>query len=177
MFRQIKQPTIFLGLTFQSESAQLAAIKFKNESMEILFEQSIPSMNEIPKNLVEPFKGKEIGISLPDAIAIHRTLNIDLDLSGEDLIETVQLELSRILPYRLEDAYWDFHRYENSTQVLVVAAPKKQIMSYIEMFKSLELNLSLITFNSYALKNVNERTIPHSLAVEIALETQEHYDY
>ena len=177
MFRQVKQATIFLGLTFQSESAQLSAIEFKNESFEILFEQAIPSLSEIPKNLVEPFKGMEIGIGLPDTIAIHRTLTVDLDLSEEDFIETVQLELARILPYRLEDAYWDCHRQENSNQVLVVAAPKKQILPYVEILRSLKLNLSLITFNHYALKNLSQRTTQHSLAVEIALETREHHDY
>jgi len=177
MFRQVKPPTIFLGLTFQSESAQLSAIEFKNESFEILFEQSIPSLDEIPKNLIELFKGMSIGISLPDTMAIHRTLTFDLELSEEDLIETVQLELSRILPYRLEDAYWDCHRQKDSNQVLVVAVPKKQIAPYVEKIKSLELNLSLITFDSYALKNLSQRTTQHSLAVEIALETREHHDY
>ena len=54
---------------------------------------------------------------------------------------------------------------------------KKQIATYLEMITSLELNLSLITFNSYTLKNLAARTTPHSLAVEVALETREHHDY
>ena len=155
----------------------MSAIEFKNKSFEIVFEQSFPSLNQIPKDLVEPFKGMAIGISLPDTMAVHRTLTLDPELSEEDLIETVQLELSRILPYRLEDAYWDFYRQTASQQIIVVAAPKKQIATYLEMITSLELNLSLITFNSYTLKNLAARTTPHSLAVEVALETREHHDY
>ena len=110
-------------------------------------------------------------------MCIRDRLNIDHGLLEEDFIETVQLELSRILPYQLEDAYWDCHRQEDSSQVLVVAAPKKQLLPYVEVLKSLELNLSLITFNHYPIKNLSQRTTQHSLAVEIALETREHHDY
>ena len=87
-----------------------------------------------------------VAASLPVAKVFTRVLDLPA-MNPTDLAQAVKLEAEQYIPVPLPDLYIDFETIVESSegsQVLMVAAPRAIVDSYVKLFDILELEVALI---------------------------------
>lgn len=87
-------------------------------------------------------------LSLPDKETFF--INLKIDLKEPDLVEAIYKQAGENLPVDLNNCLSDY-LVKDDNEVFFVAAPKKIINQYIELFKKAELNLAVMDFESACL--------------------------
>lgn len=99
----------------------------------------------ITKDLVGHITTNRITSSLPVAYTFSRVLALP-PMDKKDLAEAVTLEAEQYIPMPLKQLYIDFDiarvNKDGSSEILVVAAPKNIVDSYVQLFSMLDLELA-----------------------------------
>ncbi len=100
----------------------------------------------ITKHLVGSLDARRVAASLPVATTFNRILTLP-KMDGDDLKQAVSLEAEQYIPMPIEELYLDYeiaHSGADGTEVLLVAAPKVLVESYMKLFDILGLELALL---------------------------------
>ena len=93
---------------------------------------------------------KRVNLSVPVSKVFTRTLQLPPKLSVEELDQAVRLEAEQYVPVPLPDLYIDYEIIQapqndtGSVEVLMVAAPRSIIDSYIKLFDFVDLEVASI---------------------------------
>lgn len=87
------------------------------------------------KNLIGEITTRRVVVAVPAARTFARTIVLP-KLSPNDLAEAVRLETEQYIPLPVDELYLDYSNVsttDKETELLVIAAPKKLVDSYIEL--------------------------------------------
>lgn len=102
-----------------------------------------PSLNHIP---VGKIAARRVTAALPVAKIFTRVLELP-SMKPDDLAQAVRLEAEQYIPVPLPDLYIDYEVIESSpehTEVLMVAAPRAIVDSYMKLFDLLGFEVAMI---------------------------------
>lgn len=111
-------------------------------------------------NLVGEIDTRRVALTVPVAKTYNRVITLP-DLSKKDLDAAVQLETSQYIPVPVEELYVDYtvtDQTKETTEILVVAVPKKIIDSYMTYAHMLGLEVAAIETTISA----SSRLVAHS---------------
>lgn len=97
----------------------------------------------IDNNLVGSITSKRVAITIPSYSTYTRTMSLPI-MDTKDLAEAVRLEAEQYIPVAVEDLYIDYNisrRTKEQLELLVVAAPKRLINSYMDLAAILGLEV------------------------------------
>jgi len=104
-------------------------------------------------------KNTKIGISISGYSVIVKKVN--LDVMPEDELEAyINAEAEQYIPFDIEDVYIDFQDLKTAkdefdrTDVMLVAAKKEVIDSYLDMMHEIKLITQLVDVDGFALENI-----------------------
>jgi type IV pilus assembly protein PilM len=104
------------------------------------------------------FSTRHVGIALPAAAVISKTVIIDTDLSEEELEAHVQLEAATAIPFPLDEVCMDFsvlgvnEKDSTKVDVLLVAARLAQVEARRNVVESAGLVVDCIEVESFAVE-------------------------
>jgi type IV pilus assembly protein PilM len=107
----------------------------------------------ITKSLIGSFTTKRVAAALPVAFTFSRVVSLP-PMERKDMSEAIHLEAEQSIPVSSEQLYIDYEvvrkTKEGQSEVLMVAAPKNIVDSYMQLFKLLGLEVALLetTINS-----------------------------
>lgn len=123
------------GTIQDGEVKQEEALK---ESIKKLLQEANPS----------PVKVKDFALILPTQVTFVHIFHFPYSLSPADLRKLIPVEAENILPYSVDEVYWDFTILDRSKErgqsVLFAATPKTCADHYVKIFG--ELGLSPVLF-------------------------------
>jgi hypothetical protein len=156
-----------------------------NKKQEIIFTDTFAytDLSELEEKL-SPLKKhypKAIsGLALPNTDIFKRRLTIQKNLTEEEIEALVAFELSKILPYPLSEAYYDFAMIENvpslrthEITVDILALPKKSAEPYLTLLNALSLRL-LTTQGTIEENYSRDISLASSPAMLVAKETSQY---
>ncbi|MEK9160402.1 MAG: pilus assembly protein PilM [Patescibacteria group bacterium] len=121
-----------------------------------------PELKELLQKLLleanpRPAKVKEVALILPTQVTFIHIFPFPSKLSEKDLRKFIPVELENILPYSIEEVYWDFKVLDKDKQgsqhVLFAATPKVNSDQYLKIFAELGLTPRLFGIQAEALQN------------------------
>jgi type IV pilus assembly protein PilM len=93
------------------------------------------------KNLVGSISSRRVACSLPTSHTFSRLIRIP-PMDHHDILEAIHLEAEQYIPIPLDSLYLDYEITQQDSQgmeLLLVAAPKKIVDSYLNVLQALEL--------------------------------------
>lgn len=133
------------------------------------------ALQDLIKNeLVGSITTKRVALSLPAPHTFSHTAQLP-KLMGKDIPEAVQTEAEQSIPHAIEDLYLDYEvvaKTDHETSVLIMAAPKKLVSSYISLAQIAGLEVAAIEPNINAdcrlFKRLNpNKNTPAALLVDL----------
>lgn len=125
------------------------------------------------KNLVGSISSRRVACSLPTSHTFSRLMKIP-PMEHHDILEAIHLEAEQYIPIPLDSLYLDYEVTQQDTQgieLLLVAAPKKIVDSYLNVLQALALEPVAfepsISAASRLLKIVNSTNTEPSILVDI----------
>ncbi|MCK9294219.1 MAG: pilus assembly protein PilM [Desulfobulbaceae bacterium] len=103
-------------------------------------------------------KGKKVGISISGYSVILKKINLSV-MNDKELEEHIQSEAEQYIPFDLADVYLDYQDLktntegEDRTDVMLVAAKKDVVDSYLHMLRNVGLKTVLVDVDAFALEN------------------------
>ncbi len=94
---------------------------------------------------------KKINISLPETQIFTHIFKFPLDLNEDGVVEALNYQIPEIFPFDIEDIHYDWritHKGSSQQEVLVAAAPKVLIDSYLELFQQAKLEPQALLLES-----------------------------
>lgn len=107
----------------------------------------------ITTGLVGSFSTKTVASALPAAFTYSRVVSLPV-MEKKDVADAVKLEAEQSIPVPVDQLYLDYELLHTSedgqSEILMVAAPKTVVDSYMQLFKLLDLEVTLLetTINS-----------------------------
>ncbi|NQX63242.1 pilus assembly protein PilM [Paenibacillus qinlingensis] len=101
----------------------------------------------------EKIRGASATLAIPTSQIIIRKMRIP-SIKAAELSQLVELEVETALRLPFEDPVYDFIKVghdDESTQVLVFAAPKKLIQSYVDVFEDAGIHVRAVEISATAL--------------------------
>ena len=117
-------------------------------------------------------KNTKVGISISGYSVIVKKINLDV-MQDEELEQYILAEAEQYIPFDIDDVYLAYQDLKTAkeefdrTDVMLVAAKKEVIDSYLEMLREIKLNPLLVDVDGFALENIWGNT--HSENEDIAL--------
>lgn len=138
---------------------------FDNKAMKngviIDHEAIAKSMYElVANNIVGQLSTRRVTTAVPVGRSFNRILSLP-NMSRSDLDEAVKMEAEQYIPVPIDDLYVDYlisEQDEDMTEVLVVAAPRAIIDSYVTVFEILGLETAAIETSI----NAGTRLVKHA---------------
>ncbi len=100
----------------------------------------------VTKHLVGTLDARRVAASLPVATTFNRILTLP-EMEGDELRQAVLLEAEQYIPMPVGELYLDYeiaHTSNKGSEVLLVAAPRAIVDSYMKLFDILGLELALL---------------------------------
>lgn len=128
-----------------------------------------PELKELLQKLLaeanpRPTKTKELALILPTQVTFIHIFNFPNKLSERDLNKLIPVEVENILPYSVDEVYWDFtvleKQKESGQSVLFAAIPKVIADQYLKIFTELGLSPRLFGVQPEALQNALSYKLP-----------------
>lgn len=128
-----------------------------------------PELKELLQKLLaeanpRPTKTKELALILPTQVTFIHIFNFPNKLSERDLNKLIPVEVENILPYSVDEVYWDFtvleKQKESGQSVLFAAIPKVIADQYLKIFTELGLSPRLFGIQPEALQNALSYKLP-----------------
>ena len=155
-----------LGIDIGNETIKLAILSPRKKKLEFWSQLPVPGGSVMANTILDPEAigfaiRSELGIWEQDfdtAVAVSghavslRLLKLPL-LQKQELSAAVEFESSRVLPFPLDSAYWDYQvtSQEEHTEVLVAAAEKKLVDGYISALATAQIVPRAVEPSSLAL--------------------------
>lgn len=187
-----------IGIDFHDYSAQLVELKLVNNQFHlesynrITIPPSVIREGEIVQednlklaltNLLKtanprPIESKNIAVIFPSSKVFSHIFTFPANLNEEDVKKSLPYEAETVIPYSINDVYWDFTTLykENpklqhaSQQVMFVAIIKETADKYVDLLRSLDLVPSLLGVDveslQYGIRQQADPTKP-SLIIDI----------
>ncbi len=127
-------------------------------------------IDELLKSL--KIKKKKVGFSISGYSVIVKKVNLAV-MSEEELEEHIQTEAEQYIPFDIEDVYLDFQDLKTNTgdsdrtDVMLVAAKKDIVDTYLEMLVDLDLKPVIVDVDGFALENTYEYNYPKNESVAL----------
>lgn len=101
----------------------------------------------ITKNLIGTLTTRRIAAALPVAFTYNRVVTLPA-MEKKDLAEAIHLEAEQSIPVPIDQLYLDYEvartDKDGQKEILMVAAPKNIVDSYVQLFKLLDLEVGLL---------------------------------
>ncbi|MEN8140048.1 MAG: type IV pilus assembly protein PilM [Thermodesulfobacteriota bacterium] len=118
---------------------------------------------EVIKKLIAnlKIKSKKVAISISGYSVIMKKINLAV-MTEEELEHHIQSEAEQYIPFDLDDVFIDFQDLKTNeegderTDVMLVAAKKEVVNSYIDMLRSIGLQVVVVDVDAFALENCYE---------------------
>jgi len=110
-------------------------------------------------------KNAKIGISMSGYSVIVKKVNLDV-MEDKELEQYIKTEAEQYIPFDIDDVYLAFQDLKTAkeefdrTDVMLVAAKKEVVDSYLEMLRDIKLNPLLVDVDGFALENIWSTTEP-----------------
>lgn len=110
-------------------------------------------------NLIK-VKYKNVAISMASSSVITRTISVDNEYDEKAIIEQIEVESDRFLPYPLEEVYYDFdiiglsEKSNNLNDVLLVASQFQNIDTQLTLFSKASLNVNIVDVDFLAIERM-----------------------
>lgn len=117
----------------------------------------------ITENMIGEISTQQVAASVPVSQTFSRVLSLP-KMADSDLKDAVHLEAEQYIPIPLDDLYLDYevspssNKDDDNTEVLVVAAQKKVVDSYLTLFELLNLEVAVVE----ASINATTRLVMHA---------------
>ncbi len=128
------------------------------------------ALTRLLKNL--KIRNKRVGFSVSGYSVIVKRINLPM-MEKKELEEYITAEAEQYIPFDIDDVYLDYQDLNTGrgtsgrTDVMLVAAKKDVVDSYLQMFSGLKLTPVLVDIDGFAFGNSYEFT--HSLNTNVAL--------
>ncbi len=118
-----------------------------------------------------PIAKKNISVILPTRAVFSHIFKLPLKLSSKDVYQAISYEAENIVPFSLEDLYWDYRVLDkedakqphSSQYVLFAAVPKTIADSYADLFVSAGIHPDLFGVSIDALLQTLEPCLQESI--------------
>ena len=110
-------------------------------------------------------KNTKIGISISGYSVIVKKINLDV-MEERELDQYIKAEAEQYIPFDIEDVYLAYQDLKTAkeeydrTDVMLVAAKKEVVDSYLDMLRDIKLNPLLVDVDGFALENIWNTTEP-----------------
>jgi type IV pilus assembly protein PilM len=110
----------------------------------------------LSKNL--GLKGKKVAISISGYSVIVKKINL-MAMEEKELASHIQAEAEQYIPFDIDEVYLDFQDLKTNTEedertdVMLVAAKKEVVDSYLKMLNDIGLNTVVVDVDAFALEN------------------------
>ncbi len=104
---------------------------------------------------------KKVALSIGGYSIFVETRNFP-DIPDNELQEKVRAEIEPIIPYDINEVYFDYHRLDMDTgdpdqvNVAVVAAKKEMVNDYVNLVEVAGLSAYIVDIDAFALQNIYE---------------------
>jgi type IV pilus assembly protein PilM len=101
---------------------------------------------------------KQVGISISGYSVIVKKINLTV-MSADEMAKHIQSEAEQYIPFDIDDVYLDFQDLKTNvgdderTDVMLVAAKKEVVDSYLDMLRGISLVPVLVDVDAFALEN------------------------
>jgi len=156
-----------------------AGIDIGSSSIKLIELQEKKGRLELLRCAVNTIKGEDVKTSLKDLLAISKlsSKKVNMSLSGpsvivryidlppmkkEELRNAIKFEGEKYIPFNIKDAILDCALLDkspsgNANRVLLVAAKKDKVNSYMEIFKEMGIDIASIDVDTAAILNAFQR--------------------
>src|SRR6266404_57041 len=93
------------------------------------------------KNLIGSISSRRVACSLPTAHTFSRPMKVP-PMEHKEILEAIQLEAEQYIPVPLTNLYLDYeisHQDQQGIELMLVAASRKIVDSYLKLLESLDL--------------------------------------
>lgn len=110
-------------------------------------------------------KNTKIAISISGYSVIVKKINLDV-MDEKELEQYIKTEAEQYIPFDIEDVYLAYQDLKTAreefdrTDVMLVAAKKEVVDSYLDMLREIKLNPLLVDVDGFALQNIWSTTEP-----------------
>lgn len=102
---------------------------------------------------------KNIAVVFPSTKLFPHIFKFPKNLSKEEICESLPYEAEKVIPFSINDVYWDFNRLPDKESVLFVAIEKQTADKYVELLQSMGLTSLLF--------GTDVETLQHGLKSQI----------
>ena len=108
-------------------------------------------------------------VSIPSAVAITKTIQLENGISEREVVNEIELEADRYIPYQLEEVNLDFEIIgsskigNNLMDVLLVATKKENVKTRVSILESIGIRPKIIDVESLSLERVFNKLIAKDL--------------
>ena len=173
-------PQKIVGIDFHDYSAQMVELKCAGEkgTLEAFSRVAIPpeviqngeihkpdQLKELLKQLLEranprPVDTKNVAIVFPPSRVLTHIFTFPINLDEKEIAKSIPYQAETIIPYSINDIYWDFMILEKdskddkhaSQRVMFAAITKETADAYVDILESVGLNPSLFAIQVETLK-------------------------
>jgi type IV pilus assembly protein PilM len=173
-----RRSRLSLGLDIGSHSVKICELEDRNSSLYLatLGSAQIPSgavedgilqdpdmVGSVISNLVKnlKIKGKKAAISISGYSVIVKKISLN-SMSDEEMESHIHSEAEQYIPFDIDEVYLDFQNLHTNTEdnertdVMLVAAKKEVVDSYLDMLKKAGLTAGIVDVDAFALENSYE---------------------
>lgn len=127
-------------------------------------------VKELLANARPKIKTKRVIISLPESKTFFKIFKFSNDFKGEELKEAVKKKAFRTIPLNPQDIYFDFKvisETDSEKEVFYVAVSKEIVDNYLEIFKDIGLEITVLDIEAGSLARAFENEMIKEGAVLI----------
>lgn len=173
-----RRPKLSLGLDIGSHAIKICELEERNSSLYLatMGSAQLPAgavedgilqdpdmVGTVISNLVKnlKIKGKKAAISISGYSVIVKKISLN-SMTDAEMESHIHSEAEQYIPFDIDEVYLDFQNLHTNTEdnvrtdVMLVAAKKEVVDSYLEMLKRAGLTAGIVDVDAFALENSYE---------------------
>lgn len=173
-----RRPKLSLGLDIGSHAVKICELEDHSSSLYLAtmgsaqlpagavedgILQDPDSVGSVISNLIKnlKIKGKKAAISISGYSVIVKKISLN-SMSDQEMESHIHSEAEQYIPFDIDEVYLDFQNLHTNTEdndrtdVMLVAAKKEVVDSYLEMLKKAGLTTGIVDVDAFALENSYE---------------------
>ncbi len=107
---------------------------FNSEELKYLLKGLLAKAN--PKSIT----CKNVAVIFPSRKIFSHIFTFPKALSPEEIIQSLSYEAEKIIPFSIQEVYWDYNILPTKNEVLFVAIEKRIADRYVDLLQAMELN-------------------------------------
>lgn len=173
-----RQPKLSLGVDIGSHAVKICELESRNSGLYLttLGSAQLPAgavedgilqdpdiVGSVISNLVKnlKIKGRKAAISISGYSVIVKKISLN-SMSDAEMEDHIHSEAEQYIPFDIDEVYLDFQNLQTNTEdnertdVMLVAAKKEVVDSYLDMMKKAGLTAGIVDVDAFALENSYE---------------------